>query len=188
MAGMNHCELQQLLEGLGSASGAAEAHGCLCGALCVRDGQGAAEWVSDLVDGIAEPVAGGLEIEALQQLHQETGAALRTRDPGFTPLLPEDTAPLGARVEALAAWCSGFLYGLGLGGSGSLLADAGAIGEILRDFAEIARATLPLDATAEEGEQAYVELVEFVRAGAQLAFEELAGHAAGAPAAGPGLH
>lgn len=185
---MNHRELQQLLEDLGSASGAAEVHGCLCGALCVRAGQGAAEWVGDLVDGVAEPVTGGLEVEALQQLHQETGEALRTRDPGFTPLLPEDTAPLGARVEALATWCSGFLYGIGVGGAGSSLADAGAIAEILRDFAEIARAVLPVDATAEEGEQAYVELVEFVRAGAQLAFEELAGNSAGTPATGPGLH
>lgn len=185
---MNHCELQQLLEGLGSASSAAEAHGCLCGALCVRDGQGAAEWVGELVDAAAEPVTGGLAVEALQQLHQETREALRTRDPGFTPLLPEDTAPLGARVEALATWCSGFLYGIGVGGAGSPLADGGTVAEILRDFAEIARAVLPVDATAEEGEQAYVELVEFVRAGAQLAFEELASHAAGAPAAGPGLH
>lgn len=185
---MNHSGLQQLLEGLGSASGAAEVHGCLCGALCVRAGHGAAEWVGELVDGVAEPVTGGMEVEALQQLHHETREALRARDPGFMPLLPEDTAPLGARVEALAAWCSGFLYGMGLGGAGSQLADAGAIAEILRDFAEIARAVLPVDATAEEGEQAYVELVEFVRAGAQLAFEEQASNPGGTPAAGPGLH
>ena len=188
MAGMNHRELQQLLEGLGSAIGAAEAHGCLCGALCAREGHGAAEWVGELVGAAAEPVAGGVEIEALRHLYDQTFEVLRTRDPGFVPLLPEDAEPLNARVAALATWCSGFLYGLGIGSAGSRLADIGAVREILDDFAEIARAGLPAEAAADEGEAAYVEIVEFVRAGAQLAFEELAGGHARTAAVRPGLH
>jgi hypothetical protein len=100
----------------------------------------------------------------------------------FEPLLPADDEPLAARVAALAAWCGGFLYGLGTGGPDPSIAKSGEVGEYLRDLADIARAELERGRSAEEGEGDYAELFEFVRAGAQLTFDELAGaraHAAG---------
>jgi uncharacterized protein YgfB (UPF0149 family) len=49
----------------------------------------------------------------------------------------------------------------------------GDVGEIVRDFTEISRATGD-DADADESnEQAYTELVEFIRVAAQVVFEEL---------------
>ena len=49
----------------------------------------------------------------------------------------------------------------------------GDVGEIVRDFTEISRATGD-DADADESnEQAYAELVEFIRVAAQVVFEEL---------------
>jgi uncharacterized protein YgfB (UPF0149 family) len=49
----------------------------------------------------------------------------------------------------------------------------GDVGEIVRDFTEISRATGD-DADADDAnEQAYAELVEFIRVGAQVVFEEL---------------
>ena len=70
-------------------------------------------------------------------------------------------------------WCSGFLYGLGTGQISDLGALTGDVGEIVRDFTEISRATGD-DADADESnEQAYAELVEFIRVAAQVVFEEL---------------
>ena len=54
-------------------------------------------------------------------------------------------------------------------------------GELVRDFTEITRAEVDEGQDAEANEGAYAELVEFVRVGVQLLFEELA--AARAPAA-----
>jgi len=185
---MNHRDVQQLLDDLGVAIGAAEAHGCLCGALCASDNYGAAAWAAEL-SGVAEPVPDGGLATALGAIHQAARAALAARDPDFVPLLPNDAAALPERVRALAAWCDGFLYGLGATGAGPLPADDGDLSEILRDFAEVARAGLSPELTAEESEQAWAELFEFVRAGVQLTYEELAGWRGRALAAGsPGRH
>lgn len=178
---MNHRDVQQLLDDLGVAVGAAEAHGCLCGALCASNDYAAAAWAAELI-GAAEPLPEGGITAALGALHQATRAALAARDPDFAPLLPDDATALPERVRALASWCDGFLYGLGAAGASPLLANDGDAGEILRDFAEIARAGLSPEATPEEGEQAWTELCEFVRAGAQLAYEVLAAQRTGAPA------
>ncbi|MGH8322977.1 MAG: UPF0149 family protein, partial [Steroidobacteraceae bacterium] len=91
----------------------------------------------------------------------------------FDLLLPEDAASLDTRTVALAQWCQGFLYGLG----GSAIQDAsglpGEVGEIVRDLSEITRAGGDGGQSVEANESAYVELVEFVRVGVQLVFEEL---------------
>jgi uncharacterized protein YgfB (UPF0149 family) len=92
----------------------------------------------------------------------------------FELLLPEDAAPLAERTQALAQWCQGFLYGLGAGSITDASQLPGEVGEIVRDFIEITRAGVEGEPEDESSENAYVELVEFVRVGVQLLFEELA--------------
>lgn len=91
----------------------------------------------------------------------------------FNPLLPEDEASLDTRAVALAQWCQGFLYGLG----GSAIQDTnglpGDVGEIVRDLSEITHVGVDNRQSVESNENAYAELVEFVRVGVQLVFEEL---------------
>jgi len=55
--------------------------------------------------------------------------------------------------------------------------------EIVRDFAEIGRASVGDEETEDTNETSYVELVEYLRASAQLAYDELAEHRAGGGAA-----
>jgi len=92
---------------------------------------------------------------------------------GFTPLLPEDAQPIDARAAALGQWCQGFLYGLGA----SALSDArelrGDVGEVVRDLTEITHVGVDARDSLESNEGAYAELVEFVRVGVQLLFDEL---------------
>lgn len=178
---MTHRELQDVLHRIDSAVGASEAHGWLCGALCVREGFGAAEWLAGLADDADGAAAAG-ELPTFSELHAETLESLRSEDFSFSPLLPDEDAPLADRVAELAQWCGGFLYGVGAAGASEAAAKSGEVAEILSDLAEISRAELEPDSGEDSGEADYTELQEFVRAGAQLAWEELAPFRAGAAA------
>ncbi len=170
---MNHEELRDALAHADITVDASEAHGLLCGALCTRESFGARDWLAELATdrggGVPDPDA------ALLRLPGEVLDALRSPDLEFEPLLPADDAPLRDRVAALAAWCVGFLYGVGAGGAKPEALRTGEVGEYLGDLADISRAELEPGRDAEAGEGDFFELVEFVRAGAQLAFDELAG-------------
>jgi len=172
MTSATYAELDQSLRSVGSGVDAAEAHGCLCGALCVERSFPATEWAAEILpDGTDTAVARPI-VDLLGDLREETLAQLAGGDMQFQPLLPVDTEPLEARVTGLAAWCSGFLYGLGR--SGALDSLPGDLDEILRDFSEISRASLSPEESGDAAENDYMELVEFVRASVQLSFEELA--------------
>lgn len=170
---MTHWELRAVLQQIGSDVGASEAHGWLCGALCIREGFGVADWFGELAEDAAGADAAA-DLPALSELHAGTLDALRSDEFIFEPLLPGDEAPLAERVTALAEWCGGFLYGIGTAGANDAVARTGDVAEILRDLSEISRAELEPGRGADTGEADYVELHEFVRAGAQLAWDELA--------------
>ena len=177
---VTHEELQAALSRVDINVDAAEAHGLLCGALSTRKGFGAKDWLAELdADrGTAMPAVDpelnrlpGQALESLQSIEFE-----------FEPLLPGDDVPLPDRVAALAAWCGGYLYGIGTGAPDPVTVKSGEVGEYLSDLADIARAELEPGRSDEAGEGDFFELVEFVRAGAQLTFDALAGaraHAAG---------
>lgn len=164
----------EALEELGISTGAAEAHGELCGLACVLGGRAADAWLATLAE-----TAGTAQAAALELLGGMAGLSCEVLAEGamrFTLLLPADEQLLAERTEALAGWCGGFLAGLGevattpaaravLGGDTAR--------EIIGDLAEIARATLDQAEPDAEDEIAYTELVEFVRVGAQLLFDEL---------------
>ena len=147
-----------------------EAHGCLCGALCARDGYAPRDWLEEILPGEAATDAGS----ALATLFEASTEALAAAELDFQPLLPDDEAALGTRVEALAAWCAGFLYGFGTAGSADAKRPLPAeVSEVIADFARIAQAAGPAADEPEEDEGAYAELVEFLRAAVQLVYEEL---------------
>src|SRR6266480_5553812 len=104
---------------------------------------------------------------SLHALYAATADALLQPDMEFELLLPEDGQSIDARTAALAEWCQGFLYGLGAGAIPDAGGLPGEVGEIVRDFAEIARADVDARQAEESNESAYAELVEFVRVGVQ---------------------
>lgn len=107
---------------------------------------------------------------ALRAIATDTAAELTRSDCGFQLLLPDDGQPLAQRVTALAAWCQGFLAGLGQAGAArSLSAETSAA---LGDLAAIGCADTELEGLEDE-ERDYAELVEYVRAAALLIDTEL---------------
>ena len=175
MDGVSFDELERVLASARAPVAPAEAHGTLCGALCGRAAYGVEDWLREVLPDAAAP-PGTAGRAALNAVFDATAQALGGQSMEFEPLLPDDESDLADRVEALAEWCSAFLYGLGAGSLPSLDEVPGEIGEVLRDFGEIGRAALGEGETLEANEAAYAELVEFVRAGTQLVYEELARH------------
>jgi uncharacterized protein YgfB (UPF0149 family) len=152
----------------------AEAHGCLSGALCASHEYSFNRWLDELLDDPGEGVATEIAVakDLLQTLYAGTLRALRGDEMEFVPFLPDDDAPLASRAEALAQWCQGFLYGFG-SVSGTVRKLPTEVDEVLRDLSQIARATAGDTEPTEQDESDYVEIVEYVRAGAQLVHDEL---------------
>jgi uncharacterized protein len=163
--------IQQLLLQERSLADAAEAHGTLAGCLCAVQGYRLEDWLREILpEGRAAPGT----TAALEELFTATTAALLQPDMEFELLLPADEQPIEVRTAALAQWCQGFLYGLGAGAVPDVSELPGEVGEVVRDFIEISRAGVDSTQDEESNEAAYAELVEFVRVGVQLVFEELA--------------
>jgi uncharacterized protein len=177
-----YSHVQELLAQEHALVDAAEAHGMLAGCLCAAAGYRCEDWLREILpEGSVAPAAAA----TLGELCAATASALLLPDMEFELLLPEDAQPLTARTAALARWCQGFLYGLGAGAIPDMKQLPGEVGEIVRDLTEITRAGVDAGQDEQSNESAYAELVEFVRVGVQLLFEELAGarRAPAAPAA-----
>lgn len=163
-------ELEDTLAETGSLAEAAEAHGGLCGALCAQPRFSLDSWLDELLQDPAQ-VSGWRGV--FESVYSETRQALGGESLQFEPLLPDDDEPLSGRTLALASWCQGFLYGLGTSGVHSVTELPDDVGEIVQDLTEISHASLSTDEPTETDEQAYAELVEFVRVGVQLIYDEL---------------
>ena len=167
----DYVEIEQLLNAQRSLTEAAEAHGVLSGCLCALADFSFQDWLREILpDGRADAAVA----DTLYGLYTATAAALEQTDMEFEPLLPSDAQSLEARTAALALWCQGFLYGLGSGSIPDAGGLPGDVGEVVRDFTEITRAGVDDEQGDDSNEGAYAELVEFVRVGVQLVFEELA--------------
>ena len=167
---LRYDELADALSRLGFKQDAAEYHGALCGALCVRE----ASEIDPLklLEG-ADGTDGGDAAQALTRLRGESADSFLDSQLGFEPLLPDDEEELTHRVRALGAWCEGFLFGLSSGKALSMNTCSPEMKEIVRDFTEFTRAGIGDDEDAELEENAYAELVEYIRVGAQLIYMEL---------------
>jgi uncharacterized protein YgfB (UPF0149 family) len=165
----------QALAAGGSNVLAAEAHGCLVGALCARRVYLPAEWLEELLPEAPERASDPqFAIGPLHELFERSRAVLEARDMEFEPLMPPDEVGLAERVEALGAWAQGFLYGFGSAGPLPRGALPGDVAEVLSDFAEVARAGAVGSESVEVEETALAELIEFLRVGVQLIYDELA--------------
>lgn len=170
---LDYDELAALLQHAGYGETPAHFHGALCGLLCVMTPQ-EVDLDSLLDEGgeRSEPLDANSRV-ALRRLRDSSEADLLSTDMVFEPLLPPDPAPLSARVDGLADWCSGFLYGLSSRKKLDVKKLSEEARETLRDFTQFTQAGFDASGDPESEEAAFFELVEYVRVGAQLMFLEL---------------
>ena len=174
MLQVTFAEVVRVLEGLGSTVPAAEAHGCLVGALCTTQHYPMERWLEEIIPD-EERRADDDSQQALRLLYADTLNALRGEEMDFEVLLPGDEVPLVARAGGLSQWCQGFLYGFGTGQTPKEDDLPANVNEILSDLTHIGRASVEIegDADNESEEEAYAEVVEYVRVGVQLIHDEL---------------
>lgn len=180
-ASRDHAALAAALSRTGSALGAAEAHGTLCGLLCAGAAEALRRWLESLQDA-GPAIFGDPELSAW---HAHAAGALADIGLGFGPLLPDATVPLRLRTAALADWCGGLLGGVGLAGGSTRQPLHPEAVEIPHDLGAISQASFPAVRASEADEQDYAELVEFVRVAVMLLREHLRRPAA-EPGPGPG--
>jgi len=172
-------EITAAVEQLELGADTFEFHGGMCGLLCAL-GPGAVDrWLQESgVEIRADIDAREQLLETLYAAEADVWRALNATNFDFDLVLPGDEAELDDRVTAIAAWCHGFIIGIGLGGRDELGTDdseTSDLDEILADFAEISRAALT-DEEAGDADRAGFDLAavtEHVRVGVQLAFDSL---------------
>jgi len=170
----SHTELEGLLHSAGAGSGAAEAHGLLCGMACAGGRVAGDVWLEHLLgENNTLSVAAQDCHAALTSLQTEILRQLNDDALGFVLLLPGDDEPLALRTRALGHWCEGFLYGMALGGSRDDAPLPEDSAEIMKDFYEISHAGFSSRETADADEAAYLEIVEYVRMCVLLVHEEM---------------
>lgn len=176
---IDHDELDGVLRRCGATWNASQAHGFLCSRIAVRGIAALSPWLEQVLKGAENDDEMRSECgTALTSLFHITWRSLAERQSDFEPVLPEDERPAAERADALAHWCEGFLHGLVSGPHPDALRTQLAtepLSDIIKDMLEITRASADEDPDEEGNEEAYAELVEYIRVAAQLAFEELAG-------------
>ena len=186
--------VEQLLASAASDASAAEADGRLLSLAAMLGDEATPVWLRYLASE-----SGEVDIGAMAPLGEM--AAVRVSGLADTatlpvPWLPDDEDDLRDRVEAVVDWAGGFLAGLG---EGAALRGSPArerleqepLAELVSDLGEISRAVLTdadVDDDLEAAEQAYAEIVEYLRVLAQLAYEELAPIRALASPTGANVH
>ncbi len=152
-----------------------ECHGVVCGLLC-RFRDASADVFIDLLD-ILELVTNpgtGLRM-SLEELLNSTRLQLEDEDMGLALWLPADDETLEDRTMSLSQWCSGFLAGLGSSGDDTLKAMSDEGNEALKDLQQISTADVSDTTESEEDENAFVEIVEYIRVVTLMIREDLRG-------------
>jgi uncharacterized protein len=190
---MEHAEIDEALRHCGATWNASQAHGFLCSRISLHGREAAVEWIDQVARGQEGGASREYCVQALESLFTATHAQLAERQSEFTPLLPGDETPAARRADALAHWCEGFLHGLVSGPLPENVRTRLAtepVSDIIKDLLEITRASAggpddPDKDTDNGDEEAYAELVEYIRVATQLVYEELAGFRSPAAHNGP---
>ena len=174
---INHDQLDAALRRCGANWDAAQSHGLLSGRLAVAGPDSGFDWLSQVLEGTDANDALRGECEAmLSALFESTFRQLAERQSEFELLLPDDDDSPEIRAAALAHWCEGFLHGLVSADHGDALKQrlsSEPLADIIKDMLQITRAAADDDVDPETDEEAYAELVEYLRVAAQLTYEEL---------------
>lgn len=171
-----------LLASSGHPVSPAELHGLLLGRSCAGAGFAIDPWLVDAAELLGAAPQDNVR-QALIGLQEMVKGELCGDEVTVVLLLPTDEAPLHERAVALGLWCQGFLGGFGLTARDSALS-AEAM-EVLQDLAAIAQVQNALE-ESEDGENDYMEVMEYLRVAPLLLFSECAKPVAAA--AKPSLH
>lgn len=104
-------DLAALAADAGRLLSQSELHGAVCG--LAAGGAGPAAQQGGLVRDLVQLVGSDAlaDAQSLDAFVEASVADFFAQDMGFQPLLPDDAAPISARVQAIAEWCGAFAAG-----------------------------------------------------------------------------
>ncbi len=174
---IDHDQLDAALKSCGATWDAAQTHGLLSGRLAIAGSQSGFDWLTQVLEGTDSGDVLRNECEVmLSALFETTYRQLSERQSEFEPLLPDDDTRASVRATALAHWCEGFLHGLVSSEHSKALKErlsTDPMADIIKDMLQITRAAVANDRDDDATDDAYVQLVEYLRVSAQLTSEEL---------------
>lgn len=138
-----------------------ELHGIICGKLCAGNTEEDATLTWQLLGQENKPSK--ILSDLIIRLQMNIIEQLNAEDFSFQLLLPDDEEELALRLHALGNWCEGFISGFGgayAKGDSSLLEETR---EVLKDFTAIANVDDSGQEPAENDEQDFMEVQEYVR-------------------------
>lgn len=151
---------------------AAEVQGILCGMLAGGMDLDNQQWLEALADLINQSQALNDNAQSIVvALFDQVCQQFVESDFSLTLCIPDDDESINIRGSALVNWVQGFLLGFGLY-QNDLTKCSDDAKEALEDFSQIAKMDENMD-DDEESEQAFVEVLEYVRVSAMLCFNEL---------------
>lgn len=151
---------------------ASEVQGILCGMLAGGMNIDDQEWIQALSDFIHQGESMAPEAQkGIEQMFDKVCQELIEADFALVMCLPDDDTSINERGEALVNWVHGFLLGFGLHQDDLTKCSAEAK-EALEDFSQIAKLDEKME-EGEESEQAFFEVIEYVRISTMLCFNEL---------------
>lgn len=168
--------LRPYLQKLGMSSSVAEAHGLFSGILCGATAEQKKQkffWLS-LLDLKPEPgdMLAQEAMDVVDEFFAATLSALSSSDLDFQ-LAVEEGVDLNDRLADFSIWVQGFLYGMGLSRREDFNDCSEQVQEFMQDLVEISNAEQYELSDQDEDEHALFELIEYVRVGTLLVFEEL---------------
>lgn len=169
---LEYSELTEILENLDADVCASGCHGFLCGQVCVSEFPAEEFWQEFIDARSSDDHRVDACYSEIRLLLTEIMEKISSPDLEFQLLLPDDDTPVQERVNALAEWCHGFLNGYGSGAANLEKSLTDESREVLEDFTRICRVDVN-ENTNEEDEKALMELVEYVRIGTLMIYDDL---------------
>lgn len=165
--------LENLLEMHELSATPAELHGALCVHLSVNDALQPADWLKQALGSEVGTRPWSTELErSLNALFEHTARAVEDALLSFMPYLPDDHADLRDRTEAMSEWCQGYLVAAQMNGMGADESLSDDVQDFLEDLTELSVADIGGSGDQDEdNEQAWFELVEYLRVGTVLVYE-----------------
>lgn len=165
-------QVEEVLANVECETTAAEMQAILCGMLAAGVKQEDRNWMALLIDIVNDGRELADELRnIIEELFEWSRLQMNQNDSLTSMLLPDDSYPVADQLEALAAWCQGFLLGFGLQ-TGSRNIGNREIKEALSDIAEISQ----IELEAEENEETQVALFtlkEHIKVAVQVIFLEM---------------
>ena len=148
----------------------AELQGALCGLLCLDSQASRTTWFKKLFEDFNPTEQEKLD---LTTLFDETIQSLNSLDFDFRIELPGDEAPLPSRLQAMANWCRGLTYGLGVSGLTQDTELSTDCQEYITDVINISQIDEEALEDNDADESNFEELAEYLRMGLFLLYGEL---------------